>query len=204
MNLEDIFSLIEAHDLIKIEQWIAEGFDVNHFSQNSPYWTPMQDAVDELDYNNSTAIVERLLQAGANPNYWDPSSINSPLMMAITRGHSYTAKLLLEYGADPNVRTSEGISPLRWSVQKDDLEMVKLLLNHGLSVNSINDPGGIEGMNALGIATSRLNLAMVKILIDSGADPTFKDANLKNAEDIIPSDADPKVQSQLRNYFLKK
>lgn len=203
MNSEDIFSIIEAHDFIKIEQWIAEGFDVNQVSQNPPYWTPLQDAVDELDYNNSTAIVERLLQAGANPNYWYPSSINSPLMMAITREHSYTAKLLLEYGADPNVRTSEGMSPLRWSAQKDDLEMVKLLLNHGLSVNSINDPGGIEGMNALGIAISRLNLAMVKILIDAGADPTFKDANLRDAEDIIPSDADPKVQSQLRNLLKK-
>lgn len=204
MNLEDIFSIVESHDLDKLEQWIAKGFDANHSSPNSPYWTPLQDAVDELDYNSSMAFVERLLEAGADPSYWDPRSSNGPLMMAITRRHSRTARLLLEYGADPNVRSSEGTSPLRWSVQKDDLEMVSLLIDHGLSANSINDPGGIEGMNALGIATSRLNEAMVRMLTDAGADPTCKDANLRNAEDIIPPDADPKIQSQLRNYLLNK
>jgi uncharacterized protein len=209
MKSKDIFSIIETHDLVKFEQWIAEGFNVNQTAPNPSFWTPLQDAVDELDYvdelddNISTKIVERLLQAGANPNFWDRRSINSPLMMAIMGGHHNVAKLLLEYGADIKVRTSEGMNPLLWSAHKDDLKMVNLLVKHGLS-DMINDSGGMAGMNALGIAISSLNLPMVKTLIKAGADPSFKDANLRVAEDIIPSDADHKVQLQLRNFLKKK
>jgi ankyrin repeat protein len=44
--------------------------------------------------------------------------------------------LLLEYGADVNAKTRDGLTALHLSAQNGHLEIVKLLLEHGADVNS--------------------------------------------------------------------
>jgi ankyrin repeat protein len=52
-------------------------------------------------------------------------------------------KLLLEHGADPNIKNKDGITPLHWAVFKSGVhvEVVKLLLEHGADPNIQNKKG---------------------------------------------------------------
>ncbi|MBI4474821.1 MAG: ankyrin repeat domain-containing protein [Acidobacteria bacterium] len=42
-----------------------------------------------------------------------------------------TLKLLLDHGADPNARTTEGESPLDWAIYKGDRANIQVLEQHG-------------------------------------------------------------------------
>jgi ankyrin repeat protein len=67
------------------------------------------------------------------------------LHLAAIPGSESVTKLLLESGADPNVRTTfEGglrMHPLSWNIYGGHYENVKLLLEHGAHVNADVDDG---------------------------------------------------------------
>lgn len=65
----------------------------------------------------------------------------------------------------------------------------------------MQDCDPMSGANALGIAVRRLNLSMVKLLIEAGANPATQDLDRRNAEAMIPHEADPDLQAQLRALF---
>ena len=45
-------------------------------------------------------------------------------------------KLLLDRGADANLKVKDGTTPLFWPAMKDDLPVVKLLLDKGADINA--------------------------------------------------------------------
>lgn len=76
----------------------------------------------------------KLLKNGANPNVTTADGEFTPLILAIDRNDVKAAQLLLDYGADPDFRTKNGISPvLRIVIRNnpDDAQMLRLLLEHG-------------------------------------------------------------------------
>jgi ankyrin repeat protein len=56
--------------------------------------------------------VKTLAAAGADINQASPADHTSPLLIATINGHFDTAKLLLDLGADPNLTSDAGMSPL--------------------------------------------------------------------------------------------
>jgi ankyrin repeat protein len=99
---------------------------------------------------------------------------STPLMYAVLYGDADAVRLLLDNGADPNVRNEAGASALMWAA--DDLEKTRLLLRRGADVNARSD----DGRTALAIAASRFgSLAVVRILLDAGADPSVKSPSYK-------------------------
>ncbi|MGH7134604.1 MAG: ankyrin repeat domain-containing protein, partial [Pirellulales bacterium] len=99
---------------------------------------------------------------------------STPLMYAVLYGDADAVRLLLDTGADPNVRNEAGASALMWAV--DDLEKTRLLLQRGADVNARSD----DGRTALAIAASRFgSLEVVRMLLDSGADPSVKSPSYK-------------------------
>jgi len=96
-----VFKAIENHDVELIKEIISCGMNVNFYILNAPYWTPLQDAIDELDYEMPLQIVELLIVKGADVNIWHPSSV-SPLMMALVRNQYEAARLLIQAGANTN------------------------------------------------------------------------------------------------------
>lgn len=94
---------------------------------------------------------------------------NTPLMYAALYGDADSVKLLLEHGADPNLRNDAHATALTYAVR--DLDKTRLLLEHQSDPNVRSD----EGRTPLAIAAAGLgSSAVIKLLLDHGADPGLK------------------------------
>jgi ankyrin repeat protein len=94
-------------------------------------------------------IAEYLVKAGASVNSSSRNGLKvAPLQSAAAGRHQKIVKLLLEHGADPNVREGNGFTPLHAAAQNDDVEIIRLLLLAGadLTIKSVN------GQTAMDIA----------------------------------------------------
>ena len=81
---------------------------------------------------------------------------------AAQNGHANCAQLLLEAGADPNVRTSnDGHTPLMWCAQEGDVKMARLLLDGGADPQIAR---ASDGRNAVMLAAQDGFLHIVQLL----------------------------------------
>ncbi len=83
-----------------------------------------------------------------------------------------TVKALLDKGADPNVLSYDGRSPLLFAAQNKYAASARLLLEHGANVNQT----WVHGITPLGIAAGNKDVPTVKILVANGADRTAQSA----------------------------
>ena len=91
---------------------------------------------------------------------------STPLMYAALYGDARSVGLLLDQGADPNIRNDAGATALLWSV--DDPETTRLLLEHGADANVRS----ADGLSPILLAAARLGSGdVVKLLLDHGAKP---------------------------------
>jgi ankyrin repeat protein len=128
----------------------------------------LMEAVDKRDINQ----VKELLEAGADPNFIDASSL-SVLMNAAYRGNTDIARILLKYGADVNLANKYGGNVLFAPIYKS--EMLKLLLDAGANPNVVaidTDKG--ESMSPLAGYAIQGNVEITKMLLDAGADPNIQ------------------------------
>jgi ankyrin repeat protein len=121
------------------------------------------------------AAVKRLLARGVKPdfNFNEAAprqrSGESPLTMAIGRGHLEVARILLEAGADPNRRDDFGDAPLD---RARSAEAIKLLLAYGArqapdaAAAARSNPRAIEE-----VIERSDDAGAVNRLLDAGADP---------------------------------
>jgi uncharacterized protein len=98
--------------------------------------TPMELAA----MNGNAAILDRLLQAGADPNAPLSHSGDTALMMAARTGRVDAVKALLDHGAQVNAKeTWGGTTALMWAVAERHPEVAKLLVERGADVNAKSD-----------------------------------------------------------------
>src|SRR6187401_2326480 len=136
----DLFRAIEGHDANRVAQLLAQGANPN--ATNEDGWTTLQIAIDETIDGGSPEVVGMLLNNGAKVN--PPEGQTPTLLLAWRPTNKPVARLLLEAGADANVSTDSGESPLRDSVAEGDLDMVSLLLKRGAD-RSIDDWRVVDG-----------------------------------------------------------
>ncbi len=78
---------------------------------------------------------------------------------------------LLKGGIDPNVHDGYGVTPLMYTVDNNNLYLVKLLLSYGADVNIIPD----NKNTALISAVKNNNPEIVELLLKNNADPNICD-----------------------------
>lgn len=94
-------------------------------------WKDMFKAIQEGDKN----LTDYYLQIGVDPNYQHPEFMAAPLVESIRFNHLEIAKLLLEKGANPNIKEIwGGETPLSVAKSEKNQEAIELLnryLNNG-------------------------------------------------------------------------
>ncbi|KAK4448967.1 ankyrin repeat-containing domain protein [Podospora aff. communis PSN243] len=75
------------------------------------------------------------------PTTQEPVVATPLLALAVTSGNLDQVKLLLDTGADPNVRAVGGITPLHYAAFNRDIDLVALLMKHGASIDAVTEKG---------------------------------------------------------------
>ncbi len=100
------FDAIYFQDPVRLESLLAAGADINAFSELSPDISLFQRAVD----SEIPAMIEVMLAYGADINSKDVNG-NSMLHRAVRAGNVEIVNQLIESGADPLARNSNGLTP---------------------------------------------------------------------------------------------
>lgn len=182
-----LMTAIETGNTQKIEKLISKGYDVNAdtgYGQNMLtlcfYYTPEKmrlfPSKPEPRINPSEIeeriylMLEILIDNGANINTVD-SHNKSALFIAAELGQNRIAKMLIEKGADTNLKSMLYSTPLHQaSGYRGSSEMVKLLIENGADVNAKDSKGNTPLYNAIDAA----RVSIAKILLENGADINAK------------------------------
>ena len=87
--------------------------------------------------------IKRYLAEGADINELSPETQMSPLTWATLMGQPKAAELLLQRGANVNVRHEDGGTPLHVAVFLGRTEITELLIKNGADVNAKNRDGDV-------------------------------------------------------------
>lgn len=108
--------------------------------------------------------VRAFLLKGGDVNSRDVFGDNSGLHWAARLGLAEMARLLIDNGADLNIRNDEGFTPLHWAAGEGQKELVVILIVHGADVNARNK----RGWTPLRWAEAQSQKEMVRILVAAG------------------------------------
>lgn len=173
--------------------WAAvehRNLDMNNRIEDSP-------TTNHIDRAASLPLIRLLLAKGAAVNArtrevppsrkwlyalndvsWVDFTGQTPFLRAAFSGDTTVMRLLLEYGADPNLATHGGTTPLMaaagvgWVVQQTYtesmpglLEAIRICLEHGADVNAVNS----MGLTALLGAANKGANDIIRLLVANGA-----------------------------------
>jgi ankyrin repeat protein len=200
--------LIDAGANVNAQDWYGQ----------TPLWVAVDmrnlemrvtDTTNFVDREAAYAVIESLLAKGADPNPrikefpperrfiagtgfngWVDMTGQTPFLRAAIAGDLRVLRLLLEHGADPNLTTLDGTSPLMvaagvsWAVAEtfDEgpdalLETVKLTHSLGNDINGVNS----MGVRAIHGAANRGSNAIIEYLAANGAQLDAKDKEGRTA-----------------------
>lgn len=163
------------------------------------------------DRDGNFALAQLLLDKGADPNArirempvvrthimplgslsWVDFTGETPFIRASLAGDVKVMRLLMQHGADPRIATSGGTTALaaaagvNWVVaqtfdegQDALLEAVRICFDAGVDVNAANS----KGIRAIHGAANRGSDAIVRFLVEHGADIRAKDGEGRTALD---------------------
>ena len=99
----------------------------------------------------------------------------TPLILAIQRSKRECVRLLLNAAANRNTVTESSDRPIHYAARCPDWQIMQMLLeNNDVELNAQTEP---QKKTALHIACEAVNMTVVKILLNAGADPNIKDAS---------------------------
>ena len=126
LNLRDSAKLVEEGEA-----------DPNCFNANGS--TPLHFSV----YYGCLEIAELLLKKGADPNRQELQEIGgcSPLQRAVEKNNYKMVALLLQNGANPQIKSKNGFTALHYAAREGFKEIVVLLVASGADVNARDASG---------------------------------------------------------------
>ena len=116
--------------------------------------------------NGHLDFVTTLVQAGANVNRQGIEFGHTALHWATIARHTLIVRSLLEAGADPDLTTLGGYTPLQIAASNGDADIVNILIDHDANVHLFNN----DGESAFTEAARKGHEAIVELLLDNGVD----------------------------------
>jgi hypothetical protein len=112
--------------------------------------------------NGLTSSVKRLLSIrNINVNVKDDVNGWTPLHCAALNGHIEISRLLLQNGADVNLKSNDGFTPLHWAASHGHIDILHLLVENGADLEAQED----NGWRALHEAACHVHLPFIQELI---------------------------------------
>ena len=154
-----------------VEILIDHSSDIN---LKGGWWseTPLLAASQSASRKSAEAIVEQLLNAGANCNAADEKGATA-LHMFAANGTTSILKLLVKHQADVNHKDSQGCTPLLLAIQEGRQSAAEFLMQTGMDVNIQNN----DGETALHLSAEMDHFNFARILLEHGADPNVQNEN---------------------------
>lgn len=150
-QIRDLHSLVEINDYQKVESLLKNGVHPD-FGQN-------KDNAGEQELSKECAEF-------------------TPLYFAIENGNYKMAKLLLNYGADPNRHYLYVLSPMYSAIHLRRHDIMQLLIDFGADING---HGGGNDEPYLIHAIHNCDAKAAEILLRNGADPRTENAGGSSA-----------------------
>jgi hypothetical protein len=151
--------------------------------------------------------VKRYLSQGGDANikynekcYDAQDGVSYPetlLNCAVQHNNLGIVRLLLEYGADPNAKGLGDRRPLHWAVYRCHYKIVQLLLEYGADPNTPDELALSEAAFVCDGKSKKAALAIMKLLIDNGADVNYQKSWLLPLHAVACTCADPKAMHLL-------
>jgi hypothetical protein len=133
-----------------------------------------------------------------NPNFDINTKIRDTTVLisaSLFETNSQIVNLLLEKGADPNIRNKNGWTALMFASKNGCIKIVSSLLSYGADPNNIDK----KGRSAIELASYWCNYEIVVLLLKAGAKLIFKNTALmvtKHHKEQIRK----KIQQLIRRY----
>jgi ankyrin repeat protein/Mg2+ and Co2+ transporter CorA len=126
--------------------------------------------------NNDIESLSKIITLAKETNQLTDNFLRIALMRSAERANPEATAYLLTHGAKTDVQSNRP-SPLLRAVEKDNYQIVKLLLDAGASPNTADK----EGRTALMTAAWKNHIDILQLLIARGADLNARDHRRRNA-----------------------
>ena len=161
-RLAEVYDWCKRHEFdVDSPMFSFEAFD------NKMQTTPLHKAVQEMNVE----IVKVMMHHDVRVNGVEDVGLPAPILLAASTKDKAMAAVLLEKGAEVDVRDKSGLTPLhRCQSRSGGIEVAELLLDRSPSILDAVDK---SGKTALFMATEMGNVQMVQFLLDKRADPNI-------------------------------
>lgn len=184
MSNEDIATIAFIYDFVNIKEDGNKVLDINTLDDRTPPYNSQLHML--VGYAQLRPFVEDLLKRGANPNILNNEK-ETPLMLVCERGTVEDAQLLIDNGADVNIKGENNETAIYLATRHKAHEILKYLCKiKGADLNAAWD---FIGYTPLIQAAENNDIEAVRILCENGAKSTIKDIYGKTAIEVATDEA---------------